>query len=299
MKRVKPRDFIGLGVSLDSAPTAALREMVAELGVRNLSVRIPIWDLDRLDQYVHFIEGFRDCDVMVSVLQNRESVCNYDGWRRGLHRIFMALRGRVTHFQIGQAPNRTKWGCITFGEFAGLLEEAESLRAECPWVRFVGPAVIDFEPLVMLRALINPARYTLDVVSALLYVDRRGAPGNRQYGFFDLERKIRFLATLAELSPRVTERARRRIWITETNWPLQGTGEFAPTSQAECVSEDDYADYMRGYFQQAYATHLVERVYWWQLAATGYGLVDPRDNLRKRRGYDVLRRLLSGDIPLG
>ena len=48
----------------------------------------------------------------------------------------------------------------------------------------------------------------------------------------------------------------------------------------------------------AIASGLVERIYWWQLVAPGYGLVDNRGaEWRKRPGYFALRqmvRLLEG-----
>jgi hypothetical protein len=300
-RTLTPVDFIGLGVSLDSAPDAVLRDLIAESGVRHILLRVPVWDRDRFGRYQEFLSGLPACvcEVVIAILQDRRSVADHAQWRDDLRAIFSRFGERCTWYQIGQASNRQKWGCANFAEHAELIEIAERLRPEFPSVRLVGPAIIDFEPLAMMRSLINLRHFSFDAVSSLLYVDRRGAPANRQYGFFDLERKIRFQAALASLSPRVTEEGRQRLWITETNWPIAGTGESAPTSTKECVSEERYADFLRGYFQQAYATGLVERVYWWQLVAAGYGLVDPRGGLRRRAGFDVLRRLVSGDIALG
>jgi hypothetical protein len=295
-----PRDFIGLGMSIDSTTPDAQLALVSELGVRHVLVRFPVWHRDRIDDYVRFLSGMPQCSIVISILQDRASVCDLAGWKEDLRLAFHAFGSRVQYFQIGQAPNRTKWGCSNFGEFALLLETAESLRREFPQVRFVGPALIDFEPVAMLRSLINLRRYSIDVVSALLYVDRRGAPSNRQYGYFDLVRKIRLQAALASLSPRCVERGPQRLWITEVNWPIKNNGEYAPTSQDECVSESDYAANMRGYYQQAYATGLVERVYWWQLVAPGYGLVDRYQGvLKKRDAFEQFKKMISGEIALG
>jgi hypothetical protein len=57
---------------------------------------------------------------------------------------------------------------------------------------------------------------------------------------------------------------------------------------------------MRGYYQQAYATGLVERVYWWQLVAPGYGLVDRYQGvLKKRDAFEQFKKMISGEIALG
>jgi hypothetical protein len=294
------RDFIGIGVTPGSAPDADLVALVRDLGVRRLLVRVPVWHRDRLVDYQRFLDRFPDCEVLIAVLQDRGSVAHPACWSADLRAILGAFVGRVRDVQIGQAINRTKWGCANLGDAFDLLEAAERLRGEFPGIRLAGPALIDFEPLAMLRSLLTLRRFRLDAVASLLYVDRRGAPTNRQYGWFDLRRKIALQAAIARLSPRLRPPDRGRLWITETNWPLAGTGEAAPTSPDECVGEDEQAVYLRAYFQQAYATGLVERVYWWQLVATGYGLVDPRGGtLRRRPAFTVLQRLLAGDIGMG
>lgn len=295
-----PRDFVGIAITPGSAPDDELVALVRDLGVRRLLMRVPVWHRDRLPAYRRFLDRFPDADVLVAVPQDRDAVCRPEWWRADLRAILATFAGRVSDFQIGQAINRTKWGCAHLGEAFDLFEAAESLRAEFPGVRLVGPGLIDFEPLPMLRALLTLRRFRFDAVAALLYVDRRGAPTNTQYGWFDLRRKIAFQAAVAGLSPRLRPRDRHRLWITETNWPLAGTGEAAPTSPGECVSEEEQATYLRAYFQQAYATGLVERVYWWQLVATGYGLVDPRGGtLRRRPAFEMLRRIVGGEVELG
>ena len=40
------------------------------------------------------------------------------------------------------------------------------------------------------------------------------------------------------------------------------------------MSEQDYADFMLRYLVLALASGMVERVYWWRLAARGFGLID-------------------------
>jgi hypothetical protein len=87
-------------------------------------------------------------------------------------------------------------------------------------------------------------------------------------------------------------------WITEMNWPLAGAGEYSPAPGKPCVSEEEQANYIVRYFVICLASGFIERIYWWQLAAPGYGLIDNRGTeWRKRPGYFALRqmvRLLEG-----
>jgi hypothetical protein len=288
-----PRELVGVAVSPGSAPDADLVALVRDLGARRLLLRMPVWHRDRLADYRRFADRFPDCEWLVAIIQDRGSVCDPARWSADLRAIVGAFAGRTREFQIGHAPNRTKWGCLHVGEWFALAETAERLRSEFPGLVLCGPAVIDFEPLPAMRALLNRRAFTLDAVSSLLYVDRRGPPSARQYGWFDLRRKLAFQAAVDSLSPRLVPSARRRLWITEVNWPLTGAGEAAPTSGNECVSEDEYAQHLADYLAIARATGLVERIYWWQLVAAGYGLVDPRNGLRRRPGFAALQKVLA------
>ena len=128
-----------------------------------------------------------------------------------------------------------------------------------------------------------------DKVSSLLYVDRRGAPENTQLGIFDTVNKINLLHSICRLSPKSSE----RILLTEVNWPLSGTAPWAPTSETECVSEDDYARFLLRYHLLALASGKVETVYWHQLIAPGYGLIDNREGIRYRTAFNVYRAMLK------
>ncbi len=297
--RPAARDFLGVAVSPDSTFGDQLPGLVAELGVRRLLLRVPVWERARFDQYRAFADRFPGCEIVLAVLQNRGSVCHLAQWRADLRSLLATFAGRATHVQLPMATNRTKWGCAHMGEAADLLEVAHALRAEFPWLRLIGPGVIDFEPVPWLRGLVNRRRYQLDVAGALLYVDRRGSPRNTQYGIFDLAGKIRLWRALVDLSPRCPRRSATPLWLTEFNWPLSGTKPWSPTASPEMVNEDTAATFLKEYCQIAWATGMVERVYWWQLAHPGFGLVDTRDGvLRRRPAFAVARRLLSGEIPL-
>ena len=69
------------------------------------------------------------------------------------------------------------------------------------------------------------------------------------------------------------------------------------------VDEPTQANYLARYYLVALGTGLVERIYWWQLAARGYGLLDPiAGELRRRPAFHALRTLvreLEGSLCLG
>jgi hypothetical protein len=294
-----PHDFLGVAVSPDPRFDALLPDLVHELGVRRLLLRVPVWERHRFADLRRFADRFSGCDMVVAVMQDRRSLCAPHQWTRDLREIFAVFAGRTTHFQLPMAANRTKWGCAHMGDALDLLEAAERLRPEFPWARLVGPGVIDFEPIPWLRGLVNLRRYRLDALGALLYVDRRGSPRNPQYGVFDLARKIHLWRAIADLSPHCPRRSATPLWLTEFNWPLSGTGTWSPTGREVMVDEETAATYLKEYCQIAWATGMVERVYWWSLAHPGFGLLDTRDDtLRRRPAFDTVRRLLNGEIPL-
>jgi len=108
-------------------------------------------------------------------------------------------------------------------------------------------------------------------------------------GIFNFKNKIEFLDTIVKSSSK-TENS---IYITEANWPLSGTAPYAPTSEKECVSEEVYAQYMREYIEIALNTQKIEKLYWHQLIAPGYGLVDNREGkIRKTQAFYNFKELM-------
>ena len=131
-----------------------------------------------------------------------------------------------------------------------------------------------------------PPPVAFDVVSSLLYVDRRGAPENAQAGLDTVDK-----VTLLRAIIRASRGGDRPSWITEVNWPL-AEGPHSPAGRQVAVDEAHQADYLARYVLLALASGHVERIYWWQLAAKGYGLVDPApEGARTRPAFDSLRTL--------
>jgi hypothetical protein len=140
----------------------------------------------------------------------------------------------------------------------------------------------------------------LSALSHHLYVDRRGAPENYQGRFSSVEK-----FALARAIARCTPACDDRLIISEVNWPLAGTGVYSPIRAPYVppghhgsdggVSESLYGDYLVRYLCLALGSGMVERVYWWRLAARGFGLVDDCDPaaLRPRPAYAMLRAFLG------
>ncbi len=275
--------FHGLGCSPLPGLDQAQSELLDELDIDRVLVRQGAWQLKAWPRTRQFIAALAPRQVLLVLAQDRRSICQPGYWQQFCRQVIDELPDNVEAVQIGQAVNRLKWGCTHVGEALALDAVIPAIRQQRPALRILGSSIIDFEPLASLRSLLAWNQPRLDGVAALLYVDRRGDPANTQAGCFDLTRKIRAIAALTAISPR----SAKRLWLTEFNWPLTGHGPWAPTSARECVSEDQAAAWLQRYSAMAQASGLVERIYWWQLLAQGYGLVDPRD-LRRRPAFHAL-----------
>ncbi|MGB7294068.1 MAG: hypothetical protein WBC70_00630 [Candidatus Aminicenantales bacterium] len=260
-------------------------ENLKAAGIRQTLVRVPSWKRDELSRYERFIRRLRgeDFDVVGALLQRRDDVLEPASWEGFLADAFSGLSSLCSHFEIGHAWNRTKWGVWDHKEYISLAGAAVPLAARHK-ARLVGPAVIDFEFHLYpptLRAI------SFDKISSLLYVDRSGAPENAQYGW-TTAKKVALWKAVVDASLGEP----RECWITEMNWPLEGAGEYSPAPGKPCVSEEDQANYLVRYFIICLAGGLVERIYWWQLVSPGYGLIDSRERAwRKRPSYYALSQM--------
>ncbi len=279
--------MFGLAVSLDALPTDTTIALLREAGVRRTLIRAASWDRERLAESEAFArrlagEGF---DVAAALLQRRDDVLEPAGWAGFVEEAFARLKPHVSAFEIGHAWNRTKWGVWDHTEYIRLARIAAAAAAR-HGARTAGPAVIDFEFHLyapVLRAV------EFDAVTSLLYVDRMGAPENAQAGW-TAEKKFALFQAAAGCG-RVK---RPPFWVTEVNWPLEGTGRYSPASGKPMVSEEAQADYLVRYHVLGLASGLVERIYWWQLAAPGYGLIDTRGaEIRMRPSFLAYRTMVE------
>ena len=288
---IAAKDFVGLSINADKPHRSATHEMVHDLGVQELLLRVPSWELHKLDDYAQYIESFQQQNVLVNILQNRDSIKDVSAWQEQVSLIIENLQEVTQTFWIGNAINRTKWGCAHSGQYLQLQEAVEKLRSDFPTVKLLGSSVIDFEPLLSWRTLWNARKFHLDGTAALLYVNRRFSPFSKQYKIFDLENKIRLAKAMTKLSNRSDD----KLWIPETNWPLLNTKPYTPNSGSpnRTCDEPTQAEFLKLYYQIAWQTGWVEKVYWWQLINPGYGLVDSRNGLRKMPSYTAFKELFK------
>ena len=269
-----PHSFYGLCVNLDKGEEQYA--LVEALGVTSLEIRFFLHDMANIDAYVTFAKKFGDDkEILITIIQDRTHIEESVLLKKDMKEVFSKFQDVAQEFQIGNAINRIKWGFVSMEEYLTFYQNVQEVRDEAfPKLTLIGPAVIDFEYHFTIRALFNGFKIHYDKVSALLYVDRRGSPENRQLGIFDLKNKISFLETIVNSA----QKANDPIYISEVNWPLSNTAPYAPTSEKECVSETLYTKYMLAYFETAKQSLAIEKVFWHQLIAPGYGLVDNRDN---------------------
>ena len=288
-RNVESGHFAGLVVDPLRDPDATI-DAVGKLGSVELLVRVPMWETAQLDAVVAFLRRLEGRRVLFVLMQDREHVENAMLRAETFMRLFATLSPFGTRFQIGTTVNRAKWGFFSIDEYLTFFKTAQQLHDEAfPELELLGPGVIDFEYPFAAHALFNLRGVRFDGVASLLYVDRRGAPENTQAGC-DLPCKVNLLSALAMLSPWT----KGPLYLTETNWPLSGTKPYAPTSEKECVDEEAHASYLVRYYLLALATQQVHTVYWHQLIAPGYGLIDNRDGrLRKRPAFHAFKTLIE------
>ena len=285
-RTINTENFFGMSINLDKDHQET-KVLVDELGLTTLLIRFPLWEMAHLDEYVNFVKQYQDKKIVLNIMQDREHVEDLSLLKEDLTKLFTAFSPYIDSFQIGSTINRAKWGFFSVQEYLRFYRVAYRLkRVEFPTIKLLGPSVIDFEYHFSVHALFNFFNLRYDALSALLYVDRRGAPENTQMGY-DLIKKIDLLDALATLSPKTP----RQIYITETNWPISNTAPFAPTSEHECVDEESYANFMVRYYLLAFASQKVERVYWHQLIAPGYGLIDNRKGIQKRSAFAAFKTM--------
>jgi hypothetical protein len=289
-EKVEDENFYGMGVDINKGEEQ--HALIEELGVTHLLVRMPLWEVHRIEEYVKFVRAFGDDKkVLLNILQDREHIEDQKMLQKNIAIIFEHFSPFINEYQVGNAINRTKWGFFSMKEYLQWYRSIQTIRDEqYPELKLIGSSVIDFEYHYTIRTLFNffPIRY--DRFSSLLYVDRRGGPKNTQMGIFDTKNKISMLYSLVKLSPKTSD----RIYITEVNWPLSNTAPYAPTSEVECVSEEAYAKFMVEYLDIAKQSGKVQRVYWHQLIAPGYGLVDNREGkIRKTEAFEKFKMLIG------
>ncbi|HEX5136309.1 MAG TPA: lipopolysaccharide kinase InaA family protein, partial [Planctomycetota bacterium] len=109
--------------------------------------------------------------VSVALVQDRRAVADPSRWDAFVKAVLGGLGGIAEWIEPAHAINRVKWGIWSLAEYERLLEPFAGMP------RVMGPAINDFE-LPHAAAALRARKF--DALSLHLYVDRRGAPENRQ-----------------------------------------------------------------------------------------------------------------------
>tara|TARA_A100001388_G_scaffold230799_1_gene182940 strand:+ start:590 stop:2704 length:2115 start_codon:yes stop_codon:yes gene_type:complete len=298
----KKIDSFGLCVNIDrpiesqkSISNIELIAMIDELSVENILVRIPLADFENIGNYISFIEQLKDKDVLVCVLQDRQHVIDKHLTKKRLDFIFSKLEGIAEVFQIGNSINRKKWAFLSMDEYFSFFKIAYDLKKnKFPKIKLLGSNIIDFDIPFFSRSVFHLKSIFYDGIAAQLYVDRRGGPEQKQYGF-DTLNKIRAYKAMA----RASKKTSNEMYITEVNWPLSGMKNWAPAENF-LIDESLQSSYLVRYYLLMLATGKVKKCFWHQLVAPGYGLVNNLDEkIKKRDAYYCFQNLiamLSGGI---
>src|SRR5690606_7332417 len=111
--------------------------------------------------------------------------------------------------------------------------------------------------------------------------------------------KVRLLKAIAQ----TTSACNDKVIISEVNWPIENTDIWSPIvcpyatprwqKNPSGEKEDIYAHYMLRYLAITLCSGYVDQVFWWQLSAKGYGLVDEQNNFQQRPAFLALAFFLS------
>lgn len=301
-KPVDLKNRLGLSINLEPERFDKERKWLSPLGPMPVLVRLYHHETPARQRYA--VEAVRKLQaeghrVVVALVQDRRAVRFPDKWADFVNRAGGSLSGFVEAFEVGHAINRVKWGIWNLKEYHQLLAPFSGWRERYPQIKLWGPAGIDFELPRLLPFLDHvPHGMVWSVFSHHMYVDRRGAPENEQNGF-DTVRKLAMARAIARVHPACED----RLVVSEVNWPLAGTGVWSPVGSPyespgpryhdPSVDEETYSAYMVRYILLALCSGMAERVYWWNLAAHGFGLIDDRgaSGWRPRPAYHAFKRL--------
>lgn len=303
-KPVSLKGRIGMSLEATSLDLPHQLTLLKELGKMPVLLRFchhegaEQWHRSIADIKNLLAEGY---DVMVALVQDRQAFLNLDSWESMCRLVFSEIGNEVSMVELCHAVNRTKWGLYSPEEQKALLERVVRVRQKYPDVPVSGPACIDFEYYHVFRALEEtPDELHYKALSHHLYVDRRGAPENKQELFGTIEKAI-----LLRAISRHAKQCDERVIVSETNWPVKGAGIYSPVDatymypgQPESdlnVSEEDYGYFMLRYLVLTLCSGHIEKVYWWRLVSHGFGLVDERaeGGWRARPGFEMLKIFLN------
>ncbi|MEE8106007.1 MAG: lipopolysaccharide kinase InaA family protein [Planctomycetota bacterium] len=259
--------FVGMTLHPRADRAQRERDLLRRLG--KIPVLLRFCHHEKEEQWVFTADLARELhadghSIAAAMVQDRRAINDPEAWDRFVSFVFERVGDILEWAEVGHCVNRVKWGIWSLSEYRRLAKPFAEIRRRYPNVRLMGPAVNDFEYHYLAATLsMLPRGVKFDALSLHLYVDRRGAPENTQFGLDSVD-KFAMARGMARLAPGCAD----TVIISEVNWWLSSVGFV------DWVTEDDYADFMLRYFVMAIASGMIHRVYWWRLAAADFGLVD-------------------------
>ena len=277
-----PNGFFGINIAPSPDPRIDDYTIVrlTELGLKHVRMDFSYdsfdSDAERLLNRV-LNEGFT---VMLNVLPPKKeaSILASDNaaqlkWQEFIIRVNERFGKRVTCFEIGATPNRSKWSGFNIESYLSAwqiasqhIEDADNLLA--------GPNVSDFEPVfnIPLLAIMQQQMTVPHTHTDNIFVERVVEPeayDHRVFGRFltkktklNLVKKIRIFDELSE------QYGCRRTVCTYTDWTTKRLSRFSDTP------EDKKADYLVRYLVLAATSKGLEQVYWGPLICNRDGIID-------------------------
>ena len=146
-------DSFGLCVNIDKPMDSQklinnyeLIEMIDELAVKNILVRIPLADFDNIEKYIDFVSNLQNKDVLVCILQDREHIEDKKLTEERFEYIFEKLNGTANKFQIGNVINRKKLSFLSIDEYFSFFKIAYDLKTnKFSNIKLLGGNIIDFD----------------------------------------------------------------------------------------------------------------------------------------------------------
>jgi len=182
-KTIDSKSFFSIGVDFEREPKRSI-ELLNELGVERILLRLKLWEMEKLESLKAFILANPQRKIILKIIQDRGHIQDLELCKKDMQTIFSSLENLVDIYEIGTTINRAKWGFFSVDQYLRFYQVAYELQQnEFPNIKLIGSGVIDFEYHFTTHTLFNLHKYRFDGTSALLYVDRRGAPENLQMGF--------------------------------------------------------------------------------------------------------------------
>ena len=155
-QKINNNTFYSMGIDLHKGEIQ--KELIDELGVKSVLIRFPLWEIDKIDEYLEFVKTYTNdgIEVIINIMQNRDNIDNTTLLNININMVFKTFSPYVKEYQIGTTINRTKWGFFSMAEYMLWYKKVQNIRDEkYKDLILIGSSVIDFEFHYTIRTLFN------------------------------------------------------------------------------------------------------------------------------------------------